>query len=80
MFHMTNNDLVNRALAAYFKYPEFPGTVPMQPSRNSSMAVDLDGKTYVVIATSSDVLAVYRLRNDGVLRRMKRPPRQLLEW
>lgn len=78
MFHM-NDDLVTRALSAYFKYPDPQGGQPLQPASGCSDEVVLNGKTYVVLANSSDVLAVYRVRNDGVLRRMKRPPAELLK-
>jgi hypothetical protein len=35
---------------------------------------------YVVLENVNGVLAVYRVRNDGMLRRMRRWPKAIEEW
>lgn len=66
------DDLTRRAMAAWFRTG---GTD--QPSKDSGTE-ELDGKVYVVLRNVRGVMAVYRVRNDGILRRMKRPPVELL--
>ena len=64
-------DLLRRASAAFFRSG---GT--MQPNMSQSDVFDLKGKIYVVLA-SGKIMAVYRLRNDGVLRRLRRYPKDI---
>jgi hypothetical protein len=45
-----------------------------QPSRSDSGTTLLDGRTYVVLRNINGVLAVYRVRRDGALRRLRRWP------
>ena len=66
-----NDDLIRRATAAYFR-----SGADQQPNRSQSDVFNLDGKVYVVLA-SGEIMAVYRLRNDGVLRRMRRYPKDI---
>jgi hypothetical protein len=42
-----------------------------------SETVELDGRQYVVLANVNGLLAVYRIKPDGLLRRLKRWPRAL---
>lgn len=63
-----DDELTRRALAAYFRAG---GTD--QPSGDSGV-VKRDEKLYVVLRNVNGTLAVYRVRNDGVLRRMRRWP------
>ena len=65
------DDLTKRAFAAYFK-----AGGDDQPS-NASGLVELGGKRYVVLHSGASVLAVYRVRNNGILKRMVRWPAQL---
>lgn len=65
------DELTRRALAAYFRSG---GTD--QPGRGSGV-VERDGKLYVVLGSARGILAVYRVRNDGMLRRMRRWPSDL---
>ena len=68
-------DLSRRALAAYFRSG---GTT--QPS-GGGIVQDYGGKLYVVLSNVRETLAVYRVRNDGMLRRLRRPPRNLApDW
>ncbi len=67
--------LMNRAMAAYFRGQE-TGSL-QQPNQGLSEVETYDGKIYVVLRNVREVLAVYRRRNDGILRRMKRPPKSI---
>ena len=63
--------LVRRAMAAYYKFsdrrdPPHPGNV--------SGIETVGGKDYVVLRNINGVLAVYRIRNDGMLKGLKRWP------
>lgn len=69
---MDDDDLNRRAWAAYFR----TGGGTDQP-RIDSRVVELDGKRYVLLHNVNDILAVYRVRNDGMLRRMRRWPSEL---
>jgi hypothetical protein len=68
-------DLERRAMAAYFR----SGGVD-QPA-GGGYVEDYDGKLYVVLNNIRGTLAVYRVRNDGMLKRLRRPPRDLApDW
>ena len=43
---------------------------PDQPSNDSGLW-ELNGKQYVMLHNVNGILAVYRVRNDGLLKRMK---------
>lgn len=64
------DDLTKRAMAAYFKFSEGAD----QPSAGGSGCVEHEGKQYVVLQSVRGLLAVYRVRNDGMLKRLKRWP------
>jgi hypothetical protein len=71
----SNRDLERRALAAYFRSGGHA-----QP-RGGGNVVDHDGKTYVVLSNINRTLAVYRVRNDGMLKNLRRPPREVApDW
>lgn len=72
--------LVQRALAAYFRAAARGGIhSPDQPSSGSDVE-EVDGKRYVVLRGGKGaVLGVYRVRNNGALKGMKRPPKELTE-
>lgn len=69
-----DDDLLRRAFAAYFRNAGVPS--PDQPS-NGSYVTDLGGKRYVVLTNIRGVLAVYRVRNDGLLKGLRRWPKAL---
>lgn len=69
----TEADEVRRAMAAYFRSGETD-----QPSRDSAM-YEMDGKRYVRLSNTRGTLAVYRVRNDGMLKRLRRWPSALDE-
>jgi hypothetical protein len=60
-------------MRAYFVAARHTAATPAQPS-NSSCVEQIAGKQYVVLRNVNGVLAVYRVRNDGVLKRLKRWP------
>jgi hypothetical protein len=64
----TDEQLTTRALAAWFK----SGTD--ERPYNSSGVRTVRGKDYVVLRNERGVLAVYRVRTDGILKRLKRWP------
>ena len=51
---------------------------PMIPNRHLTGLRELDGKRYVVVATGGYTLAVYRVTNQGQLRRLRRWPKTLV--
>jgi len=68
---MDDRDLLRRAFAAYFRSG---GDFAMQPSDSASGLVFHNDKAYVALRNGSDTLAVYRVRNDGMLKRLRRWP------
>ncbi len=64
----SDDDLTRRALAAYYRAG---GTA--QPANASGVVVH-DGRLYVQLVNVNGTLAVYRVRNDGQLKRLKRWP------
>ncbi|MFG5779193.1 hypothetical protein ACFIQF_19205 [Comamonas sp. J-3] len=71
---MDNQNLLNRAIAAHFR--SATEGQPLQPS-NASEVRTVDGKHYVVLRNVAGILKVYRVRNDGVLKGLKRWPAEL---
>lgn len=69
------SDTELRARNAYFRFDK-DGTRD-QPSDFDDFK--FEGKSYVVVSNREKVLAVYRVRNDGGLRMMARPPKGLVE-
>jgi len=67
------DELTIRAFTAYFKAAAKLGTQALQPSGSSGVRV-LDGLTYVVLENGGGLLAVYRVRNDGKLKILRRWP------
>jgi hypothetical protein len=64
-------DYVPRALAAWYRGSS-PGSTRPLPHHALCAQVTLDtGKSYVLLANSYHVLGVYRIRPQGVLRRLK---------
>lgn len=77
----TDNDpLISRAFAAYFRSAAREGIPSPDMPANDSHLCELGGKRYVVLHNVNGVLAVYRVRNDGVLKGLKRWPKELETW
>lgn len=71
---MNEQDLIRRAFAAHFRASS--EGQPLQPSKDSDVRT-VEGKTYVVLRNVSGILKVYRVRNDGMLKGLKRWPAEL---
>ena len=67
---LDDEQYIRRAIAAWFRNGGFD-----QPS--TSEVVKHAGKFYVVLRNSGGVMASYRIRNDEVLKRMKRYPKEI---
>jgi hypothetical protein len=65
------DDYQRRAMAAYFR------SNPDAAQPTTPTVVQVDGKSYVHLHNSYQTLAVYRVRNDGMLKRLKRWPAEL---
>lgn len=61
-------------MRAYFAAGRKEGLEPEIPSRSRSGLEEHDDRAYVVLRNGRHTLAVYRVRNDGMLKRLKRPP------
>lgn len=71
------NDLITRAFAAYFRNLTNDGVMPNQPSSTASGVVEHDGRKYVVLRNTDALLAVYRVKTDGFLKRLDRWPKAI---
>lgn len=65
---------VRRAFAAYYRGPG--GELRPHPANDSGFET-FKGKEYIVLRNVNGVLAVYRIRNDGTLKRLKRWPEEV---
>jgi hypothetical protein len=65
-----------RAFRAYFATAK--RTVDT-PSVSRSFQTEINDKSYIVLSNSTGILAVYRVRNDGMLKRLRRWPAELGE-
>lgn len=64
--------LEERAFSAYFRYPG--EAILDQPTGGLGGLREHIGRAYVVLENSYRTLAVYRVRNDGRLKRLARWP------
>ena len=72
-------EVMERAFAAWFRGSR-TGLTPAYPSQTMSDERTLpDGRHYVVLANSYQILGVYRVKPDGFLRRLRRWPKALEE-
>jgi hypothetical protein len=67
-----DKDLLRRAYAAYYRGPG--GNLRDIPASDSGVELH-DGKYYVVLRNIHGVLAVYRVRSDGILKGLRRYPK-----
>jgi hypothetical protein len=75
--NIDDDALLGRALAAYFLRPHHHGEQLQQPSQVNSGVEEIDRKTYVVLRSGRDLLKVYRVSDSGILKGIKRPPKEL---
>jgi hypothetical protein len=82
MLDATEDELMARALRAYWmaarKANKETGEEWDIPSNRLGRVKEIDGKSYAVLQNANGILAVYRLRNDGVLKALKRWPEALV--
>jgi hypothetical protein len=50
-----------------------------QPANGAAVA-EHAGRTYVTLSNVNGMLAVYRVRNDGMLKRLRRWPHEIDPW
>ena len=67
---MDSRELARRANAAWYRFGEGAESATVAHTE----VVNQEGRTYVVLASADDVLVVYRVRNDGQLKRLVRIP------
>lgn len=70
------DELKRRALAGYWRFAK-PGEQLAAPDATKAEVGEIDGLRYVTLTSSGKVLAVFRVRNDGKLKRLVRTPKQL---
>ena len=70
------NEIKWRALGAFIRFAR-PGELRASVDDARVSLVDVRGKFYVTLTSGKRQLAVFRVRNDGQLKRMRRPPREL---
>ena len=78
MTEIDHDDLIRRAMAAWFKVGKgYP--LHDQPSPARSTVETTEGHTYVVLRNVNGVTVVYRVKNNGALKRLVRVPTALRE-
>ena len=81
MAEITEQELMARALRAYWmaarKDEKETGTSWPIPSERLGGVEEIGGKSYATLQNADGILAVYRVRNDGVLKSLKRWPKEL---
>lgn len=70
------NELKRRALAGYWRFAK-PGEQLAAPDATRADVIEITGLRYVTLTSNGNILAVFRVRNDGKLKRLVRPPKQL---
>ena len=68
------DEMVKRAMAAWFRSGGSD-----QPA-NTSGGREYGGKKYVVLENVNGPLAVYRIKVDGILKRLKRWPKEIEDY
>lgn len=74
-----DDTLLRRAFAAYYRAGAREGYAQEQLGipANTSYVAEHEGKRYVVLENVNEVLAVYRVRTTGVLKGLRRWPKQI---
>jgi len=71
VLNLDEEEYVRRAITAWFRRGGFD-----IPSQKSSVE-EYEGKFYVELHKANRTLAVYRIRNDDMLKRLKRWPKEI---
>ena len=77
---VSEDELMARALRAYWIAARKAGTdadIPSNWHSGRSRVEEVSDKRYAVLRNGGGVLAVYRVRNDGMLKRLRRWPSEL---
>jgi hypothetical protein len=69
------DDLFARAAAAYYRGPH--DADDGQPMPYQSYLAEHEGRQYIVLANTRTFLAVYRIRQSGMLKRLRRWPKEV---
>ena len=81
MVRKTENEteeLLIRAMAAWLKSCAKDGAMKVQPSWHlSGLVEDDEGLEYIVLSNANGKLAIYRVRPNGLLKRLRRWPEEL---
>jgi hypothetical protein len=70
-------ELFRRAMGAYFRSPWDPDLG--MPNNPGSYLMEIDDRRYVVLANSGTICAVFRIRQSGLLKRLRRWPSEIEE-
>jgi hypothetical protein len=73
------DDVMSRAFAAYFKQAKRDRVERVDQPSNTSSVMSAGERDYAVLHNGCGTLAVYRIRNNGGLKRLKRWPAEL-DW
>jgi hypothetical protein len=76
--HHNEDDLKRRAFAGYWRFAR-PGEPVASLDDTRADVVEVGDKLYVTLTSGKVRVAVFRVRNDGKLKRLVRPPRELAE-
>lgn len=74
---MLSGNYGSRALSAYWKSAKEGESLSI-PKGEPDLYL-LDGKHYVILRSNSELLAVYRIQNTGILKRLKRIPKEIVK-
>lgn len=74
---MTDDQLLDRATAAYYQTRARGDAPAARPDRIASGVEEVAGMRYVVLRNASAVVSVYRVRTSGVLKSLRRWPKEL---
>lgn len=72
------DSLVARAFSAYQASAKRAGDQYDMPAFGCCDLEELNERQYIALRNNSKTLAVYRVRNDGILKRLKRIPKEFL--
>ena len=73
------NGLIQQAIRAWKRYEQYHGFYPTQPSMSDSQILRDGGDLYIILANCNGILAVYRVRENGTLFRLKNIPQKVEE-
>lgn len=70
------SEFMSRAFAAYYQGARKENP-PIEPAQGKSTLETVRGRSYVVLRNTHGTLAVYRIRNQGILKRLRRWPKEI---